>query len=386
MNNFPCSAMTIYVLCGILATTALVALSLYFPSLTSIKYNGKSGRNFVAQKYSRDDFYPETNWTYEKIGAGKRCSASQANRNVEKRGGANCPDQRLFMNKIATEFSEWRNGQSPITLVMIGCNKGDSVVESMRMFSHNSEISTVKWYNKLVAEIGESEAIGTCRRKYETDSEIPQGMEPRPVRAYCMEPGKSTYETINRICKDLGYSKFGLSVIYGACAERKTVLSFPVVQPGIEWFGLARERTDHAGYNLVNVTTIDNLVQEEKLSVIDYLSVDTEGHDFPVLLGAVMTLATKTVRIVEFEYHRVARWKTARLEELLDYMDNLGFDCYWESNQGILLRITGCYTEQMTVPEFADCSNVICVNRREKPLARFMESLASEAGFGADLE
>jgi len=387
MKDFQCSAMTMYIVCGILAVTALVAASLYLPQLKSDKYDEKNARNIVVEESDiRTNFYPETNWKLGKIDSGRRCSATQANRNVENRGRTNCPDQKRFINKIATEYSQWRTGQSPITLVTIGCNKGDSVVESMRMFSFNSQISTVKWYNKLVEELGEKQAKGACSKTYLTDSEIPQGMQPRPVRAFCVEPGKSTYEVISRISKDLGYNKHGLSIIYGACGERKTVLSFPVVSAGRESLGLVPLRSDETKYNLVNVTTIDHLVEEEGLSVVDYLSVDTEGHDFSVLLGAVLTLATKTVRIIEFEYHTIAHWKTARLEELLDYLDNLGFDCYWQNNIGLLLRITGCYTEKMTEHEFKTWSNAICVNRREKPLAKFMEGLASEAGYGADLE
>jgi len=364
--------------------TAAVTASLYLPPLKCKGQNEEGARNVVVQTSASPAFYPETQWMLGKISSGRRCSANQSNHNVQHRNRANCPNQSSFMHKIATEYSQWRNGQSPITLVAVGCNKGDSIVEAMRMFSFNSEISTVKWYNKLKDELGEK-ARGACQKAYVRDSAIPKEMTPRPVRAYCIEPAKSTFEVISRISKDLEYSQFGLSIIHGACAERETVLSFPVVDPGKENMRLVAGQSDQTKYDLVNVTTIDHLTERENLSVIDFLSVDTEGHDFPVLLGAVLTLATKTVRVIEFEYHVVGRWKAARIEELLDYLDNLGFDCYWENNQGALLRMTGCYSEQMTVPEFKSWSNAICVNRREESLAQFMESLASQAGFGADL-
>ena len=43
------------------------------------------------------------------------------------------------------------------------------------------------------------------------------------------------------------------------------------------------------------------------------LSIDTEGNDMRVLLGAVRLLGAEMIRFLEFEYHKVGHWATADL-------------------------------------------------------------------------
>eukprot|EP00184_Porphyridium_aerugineum_P003936 CAMPEP_0184706698 /NCGR_PEP_ID=MMETSP0313-20130426/36893_1 /TAXON_ID=2792 /ORGANISM="Porphyridium aerugineum, Strain SAG 1380-2" /LENGTH=253 /DNA_ID=CAMNT_0027168257 /DNA_START=179 /DNA_END=940 /DNA_ORIENTATION=+ len=253
----------------------------------------------------------------------------------------------------------------------------------MRVWSHNPSISTKSWYLKVAEKIGTGLAQGACGKRYTSDTKIPLGFDPRPIRAYCIEPAKSTADMLSALSEYLGYKELGLHVIRAAVGERLGKAYFPHVVPGDEVGGIHQERDDDN--DEVDQITIDKLVESENLNVIDLLSIDTEGNDVPVLLGSIMTLATKTVRVIEFEYHNIGRWVYARLEELLDLLDNLGFDCYWQNANGDLLRLTGCYDEIMTEPDFKTWSNVFCVNRREKRLASFVESYAAGLGFGADL-
>jgi FkbM family methyltransferase len=75
---------------------------------------------------------------------------------------------------------------------------------------------------------------------------------------------------------------------------------------GVEFLGLA----NGAGGISVNVTNIDSFVRIEKLRMIDFLSIDTEGYDGKVILGMVKTLARGIIRVFEFEFHGNPPWKT----------------------------------------------------------------------------
>ena len=77
----------------------------------------------------------------------------------------------------------------------------------------------------------------------------------------------------------------------------------------------------------------------------DIMTVDTEGSDALVLLGAAKTLASGRVGYLEFEYHAIGPWARRALSDVIAYLDNLAFDCWW-AGQGQTFRITGAQRVQ----------------------------------------
>ncbi len=63
----------------------------------------------------------------------------------------------------------------------------------------------------------------------------------------------------------------------------------------------------------MEVVTLDGLARRHGLGGIDVLTVDTEGNDVRVLLGALRTLPV--VRYLEFEHHAVNRWARSDLQD-----------------------------------------------------------------------
>ena len=55
--------------------------------------------------------------------------------------------------------------------------------------------------------------------------------------------------------------------------------------------------SEHIG----SLTTIDNFFEKNNLKKIDLLKIDTEGHEFKILLGAKKTL--KDIKYIYFEHH-----------------------------------------------------------------------------------
>ena len=99
---------------------------------------------------------------------------------------------------------------------------------------------------------------------------------------------------------------------------------------------------------------------DEKMDgqVPSVLSIDTGGWEVLALLGAARTLSNSKLHYVEFEYHNVGMWKRFELQPIVDYMYNLGFDCFWTSHNGELLRLSGCSFDKV------DCrSNIVCSRR-----------------------
>jgi hypothetical protein len=52
----------------------------------------------------------------------------------------------------------------------------------------------------------------------------------------------------------------------------------------------------------VPVTTVDRLMEEYGLTTIDFMKIDTEGHDLAALVGAEQALRAHAVRALSFEF------------------------------------------------------------------------------------
>ncbi|MGH3326859.1 MAG: FkbM family methyltransferase [Streptomycetales bacterium] len=84
--------------------------------------------------------------------------------------------------------------------------------------------------------------------------------------------------------------------------------------------GRAAERTEP-----VVTTTVDDYVQHNDIGRIDLLKIDTEGHDFAVLLGAERSFKAGAISVAQFEYNH--RWVHARhfLKDAFDLLWPLGY-------------------------------------------------------------
>lgn len=51
----------------------------------------------------------------------------------------------------------------------------------------------------------------------------------------------------------------------------------------------------------VTVDTLDHFLTEQPVSSIDYLKIDTEGHDLEVLTGATSTLQARKLQVIQVE-------------------------------------------------------------------------------------
>ncbi|NCO12227.1 MAG: FkbM family methyltransferase [Candidatus Pacebacteria bacterium CG_4_10_14_3_um_filter_34_15] len=55
----------------------------------------------------------------------------------------------------------------------------------------------------------------------------------------------------------------------------------------------------------VQKMTLDSFALQQKLAKIDFLKIDTEGHEFQVLQGAKQLLADKKIDIIQFEFNEM---------------------------------------------------------------------------------
>lgn len=79
------------------------------------------------------------------------------------------------------------------------------------------------------------------------------------------------------------------------------------------------------GSEQVRAITIDSYATEADVAVIDFLKIDTEGHDLAVLRGCASLLNTKRIGVVQFEYNQ--RWISARhyLRDAFELLQPIGY-------------------------------------------------------------
>ena len=265
----------------------------------------------------------------------------------KKMTASNCPNNDKWLNR----FSQYVR-TSP-TIVVVGCNKG---VDAVRLFAQYDTRSTPyrlsDWQSALRQQRVGGGACGQVNQA--TELQKPRYSKRMP-NVVCIEPMPSNVQLLNAVATATEIPhQFEIWAYAVGVSRWPRQLPFPNASAGTEYLGLAAAGGKNT--EMVNASTIDHLFQNTK---VDMLLVDTEGNDPLVLLGASRVL--QTVSYLEFENHGVGEWKTFKLKTIIDYLDNLDFDCWWTTNHGTLVRITRCWHQDYA--SVKTWSNIACAKR-----------------------
>jgi FkbM family methyltransferase len=112
-----------------------------------------------------------------------------------------------------------------------------------------------------------------------------------------------------------------------AVSDRTGPLTFYTVAPGAGTNSAYATSTGHVASTAENViaTTIDEYRRVNDIGRINLAKIDTEGHDFLVLVGAEVSLRNQAIDMVQFEYNH--RWVYARhfLKDVFDLVVPYGY-------------------------------------------------------------
>jgi FkbM family methyltransferase len=275
---------------------------------------------------------------------------------------SNCPN----MTDIVKYLSDTSESLAPV-VIYAGCNKGDSFINTLKVWSRNEKYSIESMYKVLK----DQPVAYSCGKESEVllDSVKQKTL---PVKGYCIEPMHSTIKLLQSMFKVLGYEKPEVNLVHAAASNQPGQAEFPNVSAGVENLGLRDAATGKYNTTTVRVITLDDLVRDEQISKIDYLSIDTEGNDMRVVLGAIRLLSAHAIRFFVFEHG--LSWNTSSLQTLVELVDSIGYDCYWTVNSGKLARLTGCWSDAYLHKTW---SNVACISRKDEKAHSFFESLSA---------
>jgi FkbM family methyltransferase len=258
-----------------------------------------------------------------------------------------------------------------INIVSVGCNKGDDLVRQMQMWTH-SKVYDVASFRNATQAYGMQAGRACPSEPYameRTAQETTRHAEAR-VFGYCIEPMPTTFVAVEKAINALGLASHVRTFRYAVSSRPGLTWFAGDVPAGVESLGMETAFASDDGKIATDVVTIDQFAAAHHLREIHTLSVDTEGNDARVLIGAIKSLPR--VRLLEFEYHSVGHWATADLQDSVDYLDNLGFTCFWAGNTGQLWRLTSCWHDSYYGDRW--WSNVVCCNRHIGSLCESMEN------------
>jgi FkbM family methyltransferase len=122
------------------------------------------------------------------------------------------------------------------------------------------------------------------------------------VQLHCFEPSKGTFDLL---CKALRNK----NAVLNNCGlgEQDGEMTLYSNGTGSGLASLSRRRLDHFGIYMnleerVEITTLDNYCERQKIGKIDLLKVDVEGHELDVFKGATRIFKNRHVNTLMFEF------------------------------------------------------------------------------------
>ena len=301
---------------------------------------------------------------------------------LQKRHFANGGTTR---NMSTTTTQQGASSSSSFLGISVGCNKGFDAINTLRMGTFDESINKVDWKAAMEHD-GVQLHTSVCNQDDPKDIfEVVAGSDDHQKRRpygemHCIEPMPRTYERLHYSAKALGYMEKGFTVTNAAVSKKSGDMFFPVDgKEGLENFGLAtcnNPKVQQERCKLLPVFSLKDFVDQQtqapKSDPINILTIDVEGFDGDVLLGATSEVLTR-VEYLEFEYNWMGSWKDQHLHDIVQMLDGTAdMTCYWAGIDR-LWRITNCWMAYFDVHV---SSNVACVNRRLVPsMASKMEEL-----------
>jgi len=94
-------------------------------------------------------------------------------------------------------------------------------------------------------------------------------------------------------------------------------------------------RNDNLGTEEVSAIRLDDYIKAEKITHIDFIKSDTEGHDLKVMYGAEKSLMDGIIDIWQFEYN--SKWIKSRsyLKDVFDFIGGTSYCVAKISKHGI---------------------------------------------------
>lgn len=149
-----------------------------------------------------------------------------------------------------------------------------------------------------------------------------------PEKIYAFEPNPREFNLLKRFFPDIHTFNIAISSEVG-----RKILRIPILKNGINI--TTRSSVEEIIEDLyikeyikvdTNIDTIDNVVENLRLTKLDFMKIDVEGHEFEVLKGAKETLSKmKPILLIEIEQ----RHHSFPIEKIFNYIYSFDYSGFF---------------------------------------------------------
>lgn len=204
-----------------------------------------------------------------------------------------CPDP-VWLSMLYSETSILSS--SPMA-IYVGCNKAMDAVNTLRMLSKNLTFDRNVWRMALLGSSKDHEA-GRCGQEFGEQFIIPHDSKDiQDAVVHCIEAMPITAKHLMSTAQQLYWSDEHLTISNIAVSDTDGAIYFPnlVGKVGVENMGIEncakprqRRKQNCVEVPLYRLDTYMGNAEKwmDEKQLVDFLSIDVEGFDFEVLLGA----------------------------------------------------------------------------------------------------
>lgn len=178
----------------------------------------------------------------------------------------------------------------------------------------------------------------------------------QPGNIYGFEPNQNLFGKLKKMFKKVNLSNIAFSDV-SEKAELKIPIINNVLYEARGTLNLEFKEIGENDYTLVDIKKerLDDFVRENKISKIDFIKIDVEGHEFNILKGAANTLRKfKPTLLIEIEQ----RHHEFPISQIDDFMEGLGYAKFFFNKKE--KRISR--GEKFNIMEYQDVKNLKSIN------------------------
>jgi FkbM family methyltransferase len=151
------------------------------------------------------------------------------------------------------------------------------------------------------------------------------------LNVYCFEPVKSTFNTLN---KNLESAQVDFIKTFNFGFSDKSETLFMNIygdnagSNSLYYHEYHAERSKALRKEEVSLKKLDDFILGNNITSVDFLKIDVEGHEFKVLLGALQSLESNTIKCIQFEYNDYWKKSGYKLENVIKLLSSFNFSIY----------------------------------------------------------
>ena len=144
-------------------------------------------------------------------------------------------------------------------------------------------------------------------------------------RIFAFEPSKETYTLLQRECSNTQQIE---KLNYGLGEKSQTQ---PLYKEG-RYARIASlsplDVIDKSFTETVEIRTLDEVVSEWNIGVIDLLKIDVEGHELAVIKGSEKTIASQCIKHIQFEIGGSSIDTNTTFKNVYDFLSDYSYTIY----------------------------------------------------------